>query len=65
LNEETGETSNVGQWGVRVPESTFAEVRADKEDDGIIQDDILGVKRRGVLEPDYSMPVSGGAITAW
>jgi len=64
-NEETGERSTVSQWGVRVPQSTFNEVRADKEDDGIIQNDILGVKRRGVLDPDYSLPVSGGAITAW
>ncbi|TCT05423.1 hypothetical protein EDC22_11345 [Tepidamorphus gemmatus] len=64
-NEETGETGMVSQWGVRVPETTFARVRADKEDDGIIQNDILGAKRRGHLEPVYMMPVSGGAITDW
>jgi hypothetical protein len=64
-NEETGETKSVTQWGVRVPAATFNAVRADKEDDGIIQDDILGVKRRGKLEPDYARPVSGGAITEW
>lgn len=64
-NEETGETRVVSQWGVRVPEATFARVRADKEDDGIIQNDILGAKRRGELEPGYMMPVSGGAITEW
>ncbi|MEJ8572880.1 DUF6384 family protein [Microbaculum marinum] len=64
-SEETGEVAPVTQWGVRVPESTFAQVRADKEDDGIIQNDVLGEKRRGVLDPEYRMPVSGGAITAW
>lgn len=64
-NEETGETRVVNQWGVRVPEATFARVRADKEDDGIIQDEVLGAKRRGDLEPAYLMPVSGGAITEW
>lgn len=64
-NEETGETTRVSEWGVRVPESTFNRVRADKEDDGIIQEDILAAKRRGTLDPDYAMPVSGGAITEW
>lgn len=64
-NEETGDTSAVSEWGVRVPQSTFNEVRKDKEDDGLLQNDILGVKSRGKLEPDYSLPVSGGAITDW
>ncbi|WP_436640498.1 DUF6384 family protein [Microbaculum sp. FT89] len=64
-NEETGKAESVTQWGVRVPESTFNSVRRDKEDDGIIQEDILGAKRRGTLEPDYAMPVSGGVITEW
>ncbi len=64
-NEETGKAADVTEWGVRVPEATFNRVRGDKEDDGIIQNDILGAKRRGTLEPDYAMPVSGGAITAW
>jgi hypothetical protein len=64
-NEETGKAEAVTEWGVRVPEATFNKVRRDKEDDGIIQDDILGAKRRGTLEPDYVMPVSGGAITEW
>ncbi|MCT8970991.1 DUF6384 family protein [Microbaculum marinisediminis] len=64
-NEETGKAETVTQWAVRVPETTFNSVRRDKEDDGIIQEDILGAKRRGTLEPDYAMPVSGGAITDW
>jgi Family of unknown function (DUF6384) len=64
-SEETGKASPVTEWGVRVPESTFAAVRKDKEDDGIIENDILGAKRRGALQPDYAMPVSGGAITQW
>jgi Family of unknown function (DUF6384) len=64
-NEETGENERVTTWAIRVPQQTFDDVRADKEDDGIIQNDILGVKRRGVLDPDYAMPVSGGTITKW
>jgi hypothetical protein len=64
-NEETGKADAVTQWAVRVPTATFNEVRRDKEDDGIIQNDILGAKRRGTLAPEYAMPVSGGAITEW
>jgi hypothetical protein len=64
-SEETGEAELVSQWGMRVPQSTFDAVRRDREDDGIIQDNILGIKRRGSLEPDYTMPVEGGAIIEW
>jgi len=64
-SEEDGSTQKVSQWGLRVDERTFAQVRADKQDDGIIQNAQVAVKRRGLLEPHYSMPVAGGAITNW
>ncbi|MEM9590163.1 MAG: DUF6384 family protein [Pseudomonadota bacterium] len=64
-NEETGERETVNVWGVRVPHQTYLSVRDDKLDDGIIQERILGVKQRGALKPEYSMPVSGGFITNW
>lgn len=64
-DEEGGKTETVTQWGVRVPEATFNSVRADKLDDGIIQNDILGEKRRGMLKPEFRMPVLDGAITEW
>ena len=64
-SEESGNTKTVTTWGVRVPEATFEAVRTDKQDDGIIQNRLLGSKPRGALEPDYNMPVSGGAITEW
>ncbi len=64
-NEETGAVKTVSSWGVRVPEATFQAVRSDKEDDGIIQNRRLGTKPRGALEPQYTMPVSGGEITEW
>lgn len=64
-NEETGETKTVSVWGVRVPEATFETVFNDKQDDGIIQNRLLASKPRGALEPQYTMPVSGGAITEW
>ncbi len=64
-SEEDGSVKTVSKWGVRVPESTFAAVRDDKSDDGIVQNNILGEKRRGTLAVDYAMPVEDGAITEW
>lgn len=64
-SEEDGRTRIVRKWGVRVPESTFESVRRDKMDDGIVQDNVLGRKPRGHLNPVYEMNVSGGAITQW
>ena len=64
-NEETGKIERVGSWGLRVDEATFEAVKRDKQDDGIIENDRFGFKRRGYLKPDYEMPTSGGAITRW
>lgn len=65
VNEENGETERVAQFGLRVDESTFNRVRADKEDDGIIQASVVGVKRRGELEREYLIETSGATITEW
>ncbi|MCG6929688.1 MAG: DUF6384 family protein [Desulfofustis sp.] len=64
-NEETGKTEQVSMWGVRVDESTFQAIAADKQDDGIIQNNVFGRKKRGYLEPEYLMPTPGGFITSW
>lgn len=64
-NEETGTVDTVDTWGIRVPESTYRSVENDKRDDGIIQRSTLGLKEYGFLDPDYVMPVQGGAVTKW
>ena len=64
-SEETGATAPVRKWGLRVDEATYNSVAADKRDDGIIQSDVVGTKRRGVLEPEYSVATTGAAITKW
>lgn len=64
-SEEDGTTKNVQQWGIRVNSATFDKIRRDKTDDGIIQNNRLGVKERGYLNPQYLMPTTGGAITKW
>jgi hypothetical protein len=65
LNEETGKRERVPQWAVRVDRAVLDAVRADKSDDGIVQNSEAGVKQRGELEPRWIIPVAGGAITRW
>jgi hypothetical protein len=64
-NEESGATETVSKFGVRVPQNVFEAVAQDKRDDGIVQRNRLGIKRRGVLAIDYQMPFEGGFITKW
>jgi hypothetical protein len=64
-NEETGAVETVAKFGVRVPEATYEAVARDKRDDGIVQKNRFGVKRRGMLAVDYQMPFEGGFITKW
>ena len=65
VSEEDGQTYTVTKWGLRVDESVFERVAADKQDDGIVQDRRFGVKRQGYLEPEYLFPTSGAAIVNW
>ncbi|HLU82896.1 MAG TPA: DUF6384 family protein [Trueperaceae bacterium] len=64
-SEEDGQVRNVSSWGLRVDEATFFSVADDKSDDGIIQNDVFGTKSVGQLEPEYSFPTTGAAITSW
>jgi uncharacterized caspase-like protein len=64
-NEETGQTETVTKFGVRVPESVYEDVRRDKTDDGIVRNNIVGIKRRGKLAVDYQMASEGGFLTKW
>jgi len=65
LNEENGKTQMVAKWGIRVTRETFNQVATDKRDDGIIQDNIVGVKTPGELVVRYRIPTTGASITQW
>lgn len=65
VNEENQVKKTVTIWGQRVPQATYDRVAADKADDGIIENDRLGEKRRGELDVRWSLPVEAGAITEW
>lgn len=64
-SEEDQSTKLVSKWGQRVTEEVYNRVADDKRDDQIVQNDVLGYKARGVLEPEYAGASPGGAIHTW
>lgn len=64
-SEEDQTTRRVTQWGVRVPKKTFDAVAADKQDDQIIQNAVIGRKEKGRLTPTFTVPTEQGAILEW
>lgn len=64
-SEEQGRSGSVDMWGMRVSEAEYERVRADKQDDGIVQSNRVGVKRRGYIQPEYTIPIEGGTILEW
>jgi uncharacterized protein DUF6384 len=64
-SEEDNKTERVSTFGIRVDQRTFDRVRADKQDDGIIQNNRFGEKQSGYLEPQYNFPTPGGEILQW
>ena len=65
LSEESNQTRLKKTWGLRVNETTFSQISQDKQDDGIIQSNTVGKKEVGYLEPEFSIPTTGGTITEW
>ena len=63
--ERTAQQGVVDSAEKAVDEATYNRVRADKQDDGIIQNDVVGRKRRGVLDREYTVPTTGASITEW
>ena len=64
-SEEDGKTRVVNHWGLRVERRIFDEVARDKQQDGIVDRNRVGAKKRGYLTPEYVVPTTGGAITEW
>ena len=65
FNEESSRYENVQKWAQRVPKSVLDRVQADKADDGIIQNAVIGEKKRGRSEITWHVKVLDGAITKW
>jgi hypothetical protein len=65
VSEEDRAVRRVESWGVRVPEAVFNAVAADKRDDQIIENAVVGAKPKGALAPRYDIAGAGGAILEW
>ncbi len=64
-SQEDNKTAETSTFGIRVDERTFDRVRADKQDDGIIQNNRFGEKQVGYLEPKFNVSTPGGVILDW
>ncbi|MEL7486009.1 MAG: DUF6384 family protein [Pseudomonadota bacterium] len=65
VGEEDQSRRRVDKWGVRVDEGVFNRIAADKQDDQIIQNAVIGAKPRGALSPAYEIETLGGTILDW
>jgi hypothetical protein len=64
-SEEDGKVRVASEWGLRVDQRVYEQVRQDKMDDGIVNRKIVGAKKRGYLTPEYRVSTSGATITDW
>jgi len=64
-SEEDRRSARVTRWGQRVSEAVFYAVAADKGDDQIVQNSVIGQKPAGYLSPQYTVETPGGAILEW
>lgn len=64
-SEEDQQVKRVTQWGQRVTEGTYNAVAADKQDDQIIQNAVIGRKAAGFVTPTFTVDTQGGAILKW
>lgn len=70
-NSETDKSTDVQTWGERIPREVYERLKADKKD-GVLNETLFSVKRRGYLNEEVRMPgpdgkplTSTGQITAW
>ncbi len=63
-SEEDGSTRTVAEWGERVPREVYDRVAADKQDNGIIDDEAFGFKPRGYVTAERRH-ADIGQITEW
>lgn len=65
ISQEDRSASRVSRWGQGVPKSVFDRVAADKSDDQIIQDAVIGSKSRGRLTPEWDVETFQGTVLEW
>ena len=61
-NEEDGSVANVTVWGERVPFAVYERIRIDKQDNGVIDQNVFGRKERGRLEEQVTILGESGEV---
>jgi hypothetical protein len=71
-NAEEGTVAEVTQWAERVPSEVYERIRRDKQQDGIVDENVFAVKRKGRLDEEVTLPGPDGQplerlgqITQW
>jgi hypothetical protein len=64
-SDDTGTTTKVTRWGIKVPQYIYEMVMAGRPDQGLGPNALIGVKQDGFLDVDYAIPVLGGTLTQW
>jgi hypothetical protein len=62
---DSGKVVSDAKFGLRVDEKTFAELSADKKDDGRIDKMVVGLKPVGRITPVWSIKTDGETITGF
>ncbi len=71
-NAETGREERVTVWAERVPAAVYNRIKADKQEDGILNETLFALKRRGDTDEQVVLPGEDGTplnrdsqITRW
>lgn len=63
---EDGKTTTTSRFGVRITEAAFEDLKRDKLDNGIIDDNpVVGKKAAGEVDATYAIDFQDGFITSW
>ena len=60
-SREDGTTRTVREWGEQVPEDVLQRIEADKRADGVVDESLFAVKKRGWLAEEVRLPGAGGS----
>ena len=64
-SEEDGSVREMREWGLRVDQAVYDRVGRDKQEDGIVNDKVIGRKKQGYLTPEYTIATTGETINQW
>ncbi|QDV67385.1 hypothetical protein Poly24_10800 [Rosistilla carotiformis] len=59
-NAETGKQQLVARWAERVPKDVYERLRDDKVSDGVLNETLFAVKRRGETQEQVQIPTRSG-----